>query len=108
VNKYFRILALSASPGSDIKHIQQVIDNLLIERMEVRTDDDPDVRKYIQHTDIETIVLPLSSQMIQVKNQFMAFLREPLEKLVKTGAFFQSNPERVSHGMLIATREEWR
>ena len=42
----FRVLALSATPGKDRDKIQDVINNLMISHLEVRGDDDPDVRKY--------------------------------------------------------------
>ena len=45
--RQFRVLALSATPGSDAQAIQQVISNLLIAHMEVRTEDSLDVRPYI-------------------------------------------------------------
>jgi len=42
--KYPRILALTASPGSDLEKIQEVTKNLFIEEVEIRTDQDPDVK----------------------------------------------------------------
>ena len=52
----FRVLALSATPGSEVRKIQQVIDNLLITRIEVRTEDDPDVLPYKQLITRETVI----------------------------------------------------
>lgn len=46
--KYARILALTASPGSDVEDIKDICKNLFIEKVEVRTEKDPDVRPYIQ------------------------------------------------------------
>jgi hypothetical protein len=40
----FRILALSATPGTSIKTIQSVVDTLRISRIEARSDSDPDVK----------------------------------------------------------------
>lgn len=51
----FRVLALSATPGSDIRKIQQVIDNLRITHIEIRTEDDPDVTRYVHEKTYETI-----------------------------------------------------
>src|SRR3989344_4713831 len=45
---YPRILALTASPGSDLEKISEVCSNLFIEEIEVRTPDDPDVKPYVQ------------------------------------------------------------
>ena len=50
--RYPRILALTASPGSDMEKINEVCKNLHIEDVELRTDNDPDVKPYIQKIDI--------------------------------------------------------
>lgn len=43
-----RILALTASPGSDLEKIKEICANLKIEKVEVRTEEDPDVQPYVQ------------------------------------------------------------
>ncbi len=47
-----RILALTASPGSDLEKIREICNNLKIEKVEVRTEKDPDVKPYVQ--DVKT------------------------------------------------------
>mgnify|MGYP003969725013 CR=1 FL=1 len=54
-----RILALTASPGSDVEKITEVVKNLHIEDVEIRTDDDPDVAPYIQEVKIKWIYVEL-------------------------------------------------
>ena len=49
LSSFPRILALTASPGSDMESIQEVCKNLKIERVEVRTEKDADVKPYVQH-----------------------------------------------------------
>ena len=46
-NPYFRVLALSATPGNDPEKVQTVIDNLHINHIEIRTDDAIDIRRYV-------------------------------------------------------------
>ena len=43
----FRILALSATPGKDFEKVQEVVHNLLISRIEYKSEADLDVREYI-------------------------------------------------------------
>lgn len=45
-----RILALTASPGSDMETVKEVTTNLRIEKVEVRTEKDADVKPYVQKT----------------------------------------------------------
>ena len=54
-NPYFRVLALSATPGKSMEKVQEVIHKLKITHMEVRTDDDVDVKPYIK-SKLEEIV----------------------------------------------------
>ena len=44
VTSFYRVLALSATPGAQVKTIQQVITNLKISHIESKSADDPDVR----------------------------------------------------------------
>ena len=64
----YRILALSATPGSEIKSIQKVIDALRISKVEARVDTDSSVAKYI-HKRREEIVI------VQQVNTVMAIER---------------------------------
>jgi Fanconi anemia group M protein len=48
ISKFSRILALTASPGSDLEKVQEVCRNLKIEKLEVRTEQDLDVKPYVQ------------------------------------------------------------
>ena len=47
------MLALSATPGSDVPSVQDVVDNLRISHVEVRTEDDPDVKPFTHMRMIE-------------------------------------------------------
>ena len=50
-----RILALTASPGSDLDKIKEVCNNLKIEKVEVRIETDPDVKPYIQEVKVNWV-----------------------------------------------------
>ncbi|MBT7903529.1 DEAD/DEAH box helicase [Candidatus Woesearchaeota archaeon] len=59
---YSRVLALTASPGSDAEKIIEVCQNLKIEAVEVRTDEDPDVKPYIQDVELKWISVQFPEQ----------------------------------------------
>jgi ERCC4-related helicase len=46
VTRRFRVLALSATPGSNKQSIQEVIGNLKIATIECRLEDDPEIAKH--------------------------------------------------------------
>jgi len=43
----FRVVALSATPGSEISRVQQVVSKLRVSHLEVRDETDEDVRQYV-------------------------------------------------------------
>ncbi|MBN1275189.1 DEAD/DEAH box helicase [Candidatus Woesearchaeota archaeon] len=62
-----RILGLTASPGSDEETIKAVCQNLFIDRIEVRSQEDPDVAQYVQDLDITFKNVPLSEDLLKLR-----------------------------------------
>ena len=80
----FRILALSATPGSDVKKVQAVINNLRISRFEFRTEDDPDIRPYTFQRNVEIVKVEEGSGpsiIATLKQQVDAMMRPILVRL---------------------------
>ena len=80
-----RILALTASPGSDNEKIQEVCQNLLIEKIEVRTVDDEDVTPYVQEVDIKKIYVDLPDEFLNIKKYFDACYKSKMRELKNLG-----------------------
>uniref|UniRef100_A0A1I8HRZ3 ATP-dependent DNA helicase n=1 Tax=Macrostomum lignano TaxID=282301 RepID=A0A1I8HRZ3_9PLAT len=59
----FRVLALSATPGSDVRSVQEVINNLLISHIELRTEQCRDIQRYSHERNVEKIVVPLGPEV---------------------------------------------
>ncbi len=81
-----RILALTASPGSNIDKIKEIITNLNIEEVEVRVDDDPDVKPYIQDVKIRWIYVDLPKHFSSIQrylkncyNSKLSLIKEQIE-----------------------------
>jgi Fanconi anemia group M protein len=83
--KFPRILALTASPGSDALKIEEVCKNLFIEGVEIRTDTDPDVRPYVQETEVQWIKVPLPAEFLDVKKFLDACIKSKLASLRELG-----------------------
>ncbi len=83
--KYPRIIAMTASPGSDMEKIKEVCANLSIEKVEVRTESDKDVRPYIQEIDIEWIYVSLPEGFLKIRELLAAIVKEKSEELGKYG-----------------------
>ncbi|KTG03591.1 hypothetical protein cypCar_00042461 [Cyprinus carpio] len=69
--KQFRVLALSATPGGDVKAVQQVISNLLISHIELRSEDSPDVQTHVHQRSLEKIVVPPGETLAQYQTRYL-------------------------------------
>ena len=59
----YRVIALSATPGSNIDTIQDIITNLCISKIEVRSEDDVDVKPYTHTKEFEIIRIRKTSEI---------------------------------------------
>jgi len=100
---YPRILGLTASPGSDMESIKEICKNILIEKVEVRTEKDQDVKEYIQQTKViwEEVEFPESFKAVQ---KFLLICRKvKLEEVQKYG---YCNSVNTGKGELLAIQGE--
>ena len=89
--KYPKVIGMTASPGSDMEKIGEVVTNLHIEEIEVRTDEDPDVVEYIQEIDIEWVKVKLPELFLDVKKFLDSFIKSRLDQLRKLGVVHGSS-----------------
>ncbi|KAI8082655.1 uncharacterized protein B0P05DRAFT_586308 [Gilbertella persicaria] len=59
-NKDFRVLALTATPGSNLDAVQAVVDNLHITNIQIRTEDSMDIREYSHGKNTQHVIVKLS------------------------------------------------
>ena len=76
------ILGLTASPGSEKNKIQEICNNLFIEHLEYKTEEDPDVIRYINPIEIDWKWFDLPSEYQYVKSILKRMLDEKLEWLI--------------------------
>ena len=71
INPYFRVVALSATPGSKVSDIIEVIQNLLIEKIEVRTEESLDVRPYVFSRKVKIIEVPTEPKIEEISDKML-------------------------------------
>lgn len=108
LSRFPRIIALTASPGSDMDKIQEVCKNLFIEDIEVRTDEDPDVKPYVQEIEIGWVKVELPKIFTDIQRLLLLFLRERFEKLKKWGILRRSEVKYVAKSDLLQLQAELR
>jgi ERCC4-related helicase len=98
-----RILALTASPGSEEAKIQQICKNLFIDAVEVRTELDEDVKPFIKaiETDIERVDLP--ANLKEAQKLMREALKERQEKLRKYGFNIRTKRELLDAQRKVST-----
>lgn len=84
-NKYFRVLALSATPGRQIDDVIEVIQNLLISRVEIRCNTSIDVVQFIHKKNLKTVVVPLGPELTDIRRKFMKIIEPYMNKLLAYG-----------------------
>ncbi len=80
-----RVLALTASPGSDMETISTVCTNLGIEKVEVRTEKDHDVVPYVQQVDLEYVSVDFPAEFKDIQKLLIEVRRRKLGELVANG-----------------------
>ncbi|MBI2545605.1 DEAD/DEAH box helicase [Candidatus Woesearchaeota archaeon] len=85
VARYPRIVALTASPGSDLEKITEVCKGLFIEDIEVRTYDDPDVKPYIQDIDVQWVKVEFPEAFKGVQKNLKECLQAKISQLKHFG-----------------------
>jgi Fanconi anemia group M protein len=79
---YPLILGLTASPGSENNKIQEICNNLFIEHLEYKTEEDADVKRYINPIDINWEWFDLPAEYHYVKSILKMMLDEKLNWLI--------------------------
>jgi len=95
------ILAITASPGSDIERIREVMKNLGIEEVEIRTESDADVRPYVFGREIEWVKVEMPEELKAVREKLKDSLKLRLKRLDRLGI----SAEGLSKRDILALQE---
>ncbi|EYE93615.1 3'-5' DNA helicase [Aspergillus ruber CBS 135680] len=106
-NKSFRVLALTATPGSTVESVQAVIDGLDIARVEIRTEQSLDIREYVHSKDIETQTFENSEEMVLCMDLFSRTLQPLVDQLRNLNAYWGRDPMMLTAFGLTKARQQW-
>ena len=84
-SQYNLILGLTASPGSDKSKIKEVCENLYIQNIVVKTEDDNDVKPYFNPVEIDWVRVKMSSELEKIKSYIDKALKVRLKALKNMG-----------------------
>jgi Fanconi anemia group M protein len=101
------ILGLTASPGSEKSKIQEICNNLFIEHLEYKTEEDADVKRFINPIDINWKWFDLPSEYHYVKSILKTMLEEKLNWLISRN-IVTKNSKWIFKRDLISLGDELR
>ncbi|GAW18260.1 hypothetical protein ANO14919_077340 [Xylariales sp. No.14919] len=106
-SKSFRILALTATPGSKVEAVQEVIDGLGISHVDIRTENSLDIIPYVHQRDEEIVLLDPSDEINLIKGLFSKALQPLVDKLSSQNAYYGRDPMGLTTYGLVKARKDW-
>ncbi|KAL1868698.1 3'-5' DNA helicase [Diaporthe australafricana] len=106
-NPSFRILALTATPGSKVETVQAVIDSLGISTVEIRMEESIDIRQYVHSREVDQVVLEPSDEMLQVQDLFSKALKPLCNKLAQANKWVARDPMSMTVMGLRESSRQW-
>jgi ERCC4-related helicase len=102
------ILAMTASPGSEKNRMEEVCNNLSIEQIEQRNEDDEDVKPYINPIDTTWKWFIIPQEYKYISSIFRAILEDKLQYLIERGLLRKKHHKWIFKRELINLGEEIR
>ncbi|OIW35270.1 P-loop containing nucleoside triphosphate hydrolase protein [Coniochaeta ligniaria NRRL 30616] len=106
-SKSFRVIALTATPGSKVESVQQVIDSLGISHVEIRTEESIDIRQYVHSRKEDIVTLEPSDEILRIQELFSKALKPFVDKLSQQNIYWGRDPMSLTTFGLRKTQEAW-
>ena len=94
-------LGMTASPGSDVDKIMEVCGNLGIQRIDARSDDDPDVSPYIHDVFINRVEVNMPEDLTRVISLLNRIMDGYISDLKYLGLMEPNWPPSTKHMLVI-------
>ena len=104
-----RIVALSATPGTDIPNVKAMLQNLFISHIELRHEESPDIVPYTHTRVVDKIVVPMDRNILDIKEKLLGVMEIYTKRLSAATAIRKGhNPSAYTKFGFISFRAEWR
>ncbi|KIJ68754.1 hypothetical protein HYDPIDRAFT_106998 [Hydnomerulius pinastri MD-312] len=84
-NPHFRVLALTATPGSTPEAIQAIVDSLHISRIEIRDERSLDLREYMHKKEVKQHIIKMTGDIVHFQQLLKTVMESVLKPLVARG-----------------------
>ncbi|KAL0882210.1 hypothetical protein ABMA27_000753 [Loxostege sticticalis] len=106
-HKTYRILALSATPGSKVEDVISVVKSLHIAHLELRTENCIDVAPFSHSRKINTVVIPLGPELTQLRQHYVEIL-DGYARRLKQFNILPQNLGNLSKGRIVMLYKEFQ
>ncbi|KAM6497919.1 hypothetical protein JOM56_005867 [Amanita muscaria] len=112
-NPHFRVLALTATPGSTPEAVQNLIDGLHISHVEIRDENSIDIRQYLHEKHVEQHIILMNDEINRVKDLLVKVMDPLMPKLKQNGILFSGDLVKMhpflpqSKRMSLPAHQRW-
>lgn len=92
----FRILALTATPASDVDGVQEIVDNLHISYVEVRTERSIDIFRYLKRKKVERITAGVNDDVQRILDFIVEAATPLLRQANEKGVYDVMDPYKIN------------
>lgn len=100
-----RILALTASPGSDETSIEEICTNLFIEKTEARDREHPEVKPYVKPLTTDFYFLELPEELQNIKKHLENAIKLRLQELKNLNFIQSAEIKKINKKTLLALQK---
>ncbi|THH21565.1 hypothetical protein EW146_g39 [Bondarzewia mesenterica] len=93
-NPHFRVLALTATPGSNAEAVQAIVDSLHIGRIEIRDEESWDIRPYINKK-MEQHIIPMNEDIVKLRDLLAIVMKGPINSVANVGLLHGGNLDPI-------------
>jgi Fanconi anemia group M protein len=100
-SKHAVILGLTASPASDREKIKVICDNLGITNIEIRGEDDPDVKQYVKTKLVREIRIVLPKELQEITKSVRSLIQGQIESLQDIGLLKNAATSKINRVTIL-------
>ncbi|XP_029454324.1 Fanconi anemia group M protein isoform X2 [Rhinatrema bivittatum] len=88
--------------------VQQVVSNLLIARIELRSEDSPDIQSFSHERLLKKFVVPLSEELVAFQNAYLKILETFADRLIQYNVLSRRDIPSLTKYQIILERDQFR
>ncbi|EEB07211.1 ATP-dependent DNA helicase [Schizosaccharomyces japonicus yFS275] len=106
-NRNFRVLALTATPGSKIDTVQSIVDSLHISCIEIRNENSIDIAQYVYKKNVDCYPVDLNPLLCDIRDRYCELLEPFFTKLTKGNLYWVRDIKDITAFTLLQAKQKF-